>query len=100
MDLTWKGGAIVCFILLLTVGTVEAAEWRHKNIWLKNRLGESITPSRNSSDAYSPRRTCGTCHGYASITAGYHFQQGFDEMRDGYNKRRPWILSPGIFGKG
>jgi hypothetical protein len=63
-------------------------------------MGQRITPTRNSADAYSPHRTCGTCHGYMTITSGTHFQQGFDEMRDGYNPKRPWILSPGIFGKG
>ena len=102
MDLKWKIGALICLMMLLSVDNVwvQAAEWRHRDIRLKNELGESITLLRNSSDAYSPRKTCGTCHGYATITSGYHFQQGFDEMRDGYDKRRPWILSPGIFGKG
>jgi hypothetical protein len=94
--------AVICLLLLLSAGfsRVQGAEWRHKDIWLKNELGEGITPLRNSSDAYSPRKTCGTCHGYWTITSGYHFQQGFNEMRDGYDKRRPWILSPGVFGKG
>jgi hypothetical protein len=98
----WKRVAVTCLLLLLSVGFshVQAAEWRHRNIWLKNDLGERISPSRNSSEPYSPRKTCGTCHGYTTITSGYHFQQGFDEMREGYDKRRSWILSPGLFGKG
>lgn len=93
---------VFCAFLLLSAcaAQADAAEWRHRNIWLKNEWGERITPARNTSDPYSPRRTCGTCHGYSTITSGYHFQQGFDEMRDGYDKRRPWILSPGLYGKG
>lgn len=87
-------------ILLLTTLPLAAAEWRHRDIWLKNEQGEAITPGRNATDPYSPRKTCGSCHGYATITAGYHFQQGFDEMRDGFDPQRPWILSPGRFGQG
>ena len=102
MCLSWRAFIVFCTILCLTIASfhVQAAEGRHRNIWLKNDLGERISPSRNSSEPYSPRRTCGTCHGYSTITSGYHFQQGFDEMREGYDKRRSWILSPGIFGKG
>jgi hypothetical protein len=76
-----------------------AKPWQHQDIWLKNELGEKITPTRNSTDPYSPRKTCGSCHGYVTVTSGYHFQQGFDQMRDGYDKSRPWVLSPGLFGK-
>ncbi len=48
----------------------------HQDIWLKNGQGERISPSRNSAEPYSPRRSCGTCHGYATITSGGHFRIG------------------------
>lgn len=50
----------------------------HQDVWLRNETGEHITPSLNSSDPYSPRRTCGGCHSYGTVTRGGHFQQGFD----------------------
>lgn len=84
----------------IALDAARAPDWKHEDIWLKNEMGQRITPTRNSADAYSPHRTCGTCHGYMTITSGTHFQQGFDEMRDGYDPKRPWILSPGIFGRG
>ncbi|MCX5844133.1 MAG: hypothetical protein NT022_10380 [Deltaproteobacteria bacterium] len=98
----WRAFVVLCAILCLTTASsrVQAAEKKHRDIWLKNELGERINPSQNSSDPYSTRRTCGTCHGYSTITSGYHFQQGFDELREGFDTRRPWILSPGLFGKG
>jgi hypothetical protein len=71
----------------------------HDDVWLKNELGETISPTRNRTDAYSPRKTCGGCHGYTTITSGYHFQQGFDEMSDRYSRKKPWVLSPGMYGK-
>jgi uncharacterized protein YfkK (UPF0435 family) len=95
-----------CVLLLLalfvplTLDAARAPDWKHEDIWLKNEQGQHITPTRNSTDAYSPHRTCGTCHGYMTITSGTHFQQGFDEMKDGYDPKRPWVLSPGVFGKG
>ena len=70
----------------------------HQDIWLKNELGDRITPQENRADPYSPKKTCGACHGYATITRGYHFQQGFDAMSDRYDAKRPWLLSPGMYG--
>ena len=91
---------LAALVVPLTLDAARAPEWKHEDIWLKNEMGQRITPTRNSTDAYSPHRTCGTCHGYMTITSGTHFQQGFDEMRDGYDPKRPWVLSPGIFGRG
>ena len=91
---------LLLLVVPLTLDAARAPDWKHEDIWLKNEMGQRITPTRNSSDAYSPHRTCGTCHGYLTITSGTHFQQGFDEMRDGYDAKRPWVLSPGNFGKG
>ncbi len=70
----------------------------HQDVWLKNEQGDRITSTLNSLDPYSPKKTCGACHSYSTITSGYHFQQGFDVMRDGYDKAKPWFLSPGMFG--
>jgi len=99
----FKTASVVLLAALCVPIALDAArgpDWKHEDIWLKNEQGQRITPTRNSADAYSPRRTCGTCHGYMTITSGPHFQQGFDEMRDGYDPKRPWVLSPGNFGKG
>ena len=92
--------ALLALVVPLTLDAARAPDWKHEDIWLKNEQGQRITPTRNSADAYSPHRTCGTCHGYMTITSGTHFQQGFDEMKDGYDPKRPWVLSPGMFGKG
>jgi hypothetical protein len=70
----------------------------HQNVWLRNEQGDKITTALNSIDPYSPKKTCGACHDYSAVTSGYHFQQGFDAMKDRYDARRPWILSPGMFG--
>ena len=74
------------------------ASWSHQDVWLKNEQGDRITPTLNRVDPYSTKKTCGVCHQYSVITSGYHFQQGFDVMKDGYDARKPWILSPGMFG--
>ena len=76
-----------------------AFAWTHRDVTLKNELGEPIRPERNPTEPYSPRQTCGGCHGYAIITSGYHFQQGFDQMSDRFDAKKPWVLSPGMYGK-
>jgi hypothetical protein len=91
-----------CLIAALLSGgaclsTAGAAS--HQDVWLKNESGDRINPQENRSDPYSPKRTCGTCHGYATITQGYHFQQGFDEVSDRYDAKKPWVLSPGMYGR-
>jgi len=86
-------------IFLGVAGGGEAAARLHRDVWLKNEQGDRINPERNSADPYSPRKTCGGCHNYSMITAGYHFQQGFDRMSDRFDARRPWHLSPGMFGR-
>jgi len=52
---------------------------------------------------YSPKQTCGACHDYATITKGYHFDQGKKVVRDDYAVGRdntpPYVLSDGMFGK-
>ena len=82
----------VGFLLFAFAPVAEGAQpanWKHQDVWLKNELGESITPTRNTLDPYSPKMTCGVCHSYSAVTAGYHFQQGFDQMSDRYDSKRP-----------
>lgn len=91
------GGFLLAGVLLPCVG--PAADQVHQDIWLKTEQGDRITPTSNHTDPYSPKRSCGTCHGYATITQGYHFQMGFDEASDRFDRKRPWVLSPGMYGK-
>jgi len=86
-------------LLLLSILFIPSVSFSHMDVWLKNEMGERITPSHNRLEPYSPRRTCGGCHDYRAITSGYHFTQGFDVMKDGYNPKQPWVLSPGMFGR-
>lgn len=90
-------GLILIAVLLLTSSETQAK--KHRDIWLKTSYGHKIMPDRNSTEPYSPRKTCGTCHGYSAITVGYHFQQGFTEISDAYDPIKPWIVSPGMYGK-
>lgn len=89
-------GIITFFIITLL--SVPVLAWSHQDVWLRNEQGDRITANLNSVDPYSPKKTCGVCHPYSTITSGYHFQQGFDVMKDGYDAAKPWILSPGMFG--
>ncbi|MBN2090783.1 hypothetical protein JW964_14315 [candidate division KSB1 bacterium] len=89
---------LAIFILLPLFHTKSFAK-NHRDIWLKDESGHKILPDRNSTEPYSPRRTCGTCHGYSRITFGYHFQQGFTQISDNYDPLKPWIVSPGMYGK-
>lgn len=76
----------------------------HTNIILKDRLGNALTS--DSTEPYSPRQTCGTCHDVDSITNGYHFTQGRDDAGGNYQMaddffgdNRTWLKSDGMFGK-
>ncbi len=68
---------------------------------LKTEDGKIINPltGENADQPYSSRQTCGACHDYNKITRGYHFQQGWDRIKDGYSKDKPWVLSDGMLGK-
>jgi hypothetical protein len=83
------------FCLFVPMQSEGRMAWRHQDVWLKNERGERITPARNSFDAYSPRRTCGGCHGYFTITRGSHFQRGFKDLGS-----KPAGSLPGIYGTG
>lgn len=76
----------------------------HTNIVLKDRFGNPLTAT--STEPYSPRQTCGTCHDVDAIANGYHFQQGRTDaagdvqMQTDFNgDGRAWLLSDGMFGK-
>uniref|UniRef100_A0A7C4AIB9 Cytochrome C n=1 Tax=Fundidesulfovibrio putealis TaxID=270496 RepID=A0A7C4AIB9_9BACT len=71
--------------------------------FLRAQDGAVINPvtGENADKPVSTRQTCGAqgCHDYAAITKGYHFQQGWDQIKDDFNPQKPWMLSPGMMGK-
>ena len=93
----FKKYSVISLIIALSL-LIPALAWPHQDVWLRNEQGDKITAALNSVDPYSPKKTCGVCHNYSVITSGYHFQQGFDVINDRYDSRKPWILSPGMFG--
>jgi hypothetical protein len=68
---------------------------------LKTEDGKIINPltGENADQPYSSRQTCGACHNYDEITKGYHFQQGWDKIKDDWSTTKPWVLSDGMLGK-
>jgi hypothetical protein len=68
---------------------------------LKTEDGKIINPltGENADQPMSSRQTCGACHNYDKITKGFHFQQGWDRIKDDYSKKKPWVLSDGMMGK-
>ncbi len=91
-----KKCCIITGLMIVLITPVLARS--HQDVWLRNEQGDRITATLNRVDPYSPKKTCGACHPYSTITSGYHFQQGFDVMKDGYDPNQSWILSPGMFG--
>lgn len=89
-----RGGLGLAALALLAAPALAA----HPDVALYDEAGGVINPT-TSAAPYSPKQTCGACHGYDNITKGYHFQQGFDVMSDQYSASKPWILSPGMIGK-
>ncbi len=90
----------VAFFVSTPIGNLLSQE--HPPINLRDEHGNVIDPvhGKNADQPYSPKQTCGKCHDYATITKGYHFQQGWDEMKDFKKKKdKPWVLSPGMMGK-
>lgn len=87
---------VLLLMLCIPLGQTMSSEGPspHVDIWLRNEAGDRITPSDNAADPYSPRKTCGACHQYATITKGYHFRMGSPgEKAD----RRPSHLPPELF---
>jgi len=92
-------GAIRFSTFFLCLLFAASSSYAHPDVWLKNSMGDRITPRINTLDPYSPRRTCGSCHNYRLITSGYHFTQGFEAMSDRYGGLHGVNLSPGMFGR-
>ena len=92
--------AALAWLILLSPAT-DAATRKCPPFHLKSEDGRIINPlsGENADQPYSPRQTCGACHNYDQITKGYHFQQGWDRVRDDFKKDRPWVLSDGMMGK-
>ena len=69
----------------------------HPEIAIFDEQGENVL---DSGKPYSPKKTCGTCHDYDSITHAYHFEMGRDEANDEFGPLRGMnqLVSPGYFG--
>ena len=68
---------------------------------LRDAKGEVINPAKgtNVEVPYSPKQTCGACHDYATITEGFHFQQGRGEKpTEDQAARCQWVCTPGNYG--
>lgn len=94
---------IVGFTFLLSAESFSQAIARCPHFFLRDEGGNIINPLKgmNSDKPFSPKQTCGACHDYEKITEGYHFQQGWDRIRDdfGVESGKPWVLSDGMMGK-
>jgi len=89
------GGFCAALALLASPGVAA-----HPDVDLKGYDGADLAVG--STAPYSPKETCGACHDYATITAGYHFQQGFDELYPDTERlagEKPFLKSPGMYGK-
>ena len=75
----------------------------HPPIVLLDSEGNEI--ASESSVPYSPKKTCGECHDYDTITNAYHFQQGRTDadgriiVQDSLDSKNPWLISRGMYGK-
>ena len=92
--------ATLAGLLWLSPATM-AARRKCPPFHLKTEDGKIINPltGENADQPYSSRQTCGSCHNYDEITTGYHFQQGWDRIKDDFKKDKPWVLSDGMMGK-
>ncbi|MDD2904482.1 MAG: hypothetical protein PHU44_18795 [Syntrophales bacterium] len=93
--------ALVAGLALLLPAALQAQTRACVPFHLKTGDGKIINPltGENADQPYSPRQTCGACHDYEKITKGYHFQQGWDKVKDDFSKKKPWVLSDGMMGK-
>jgi hypothetical protein len=88
---------------LLLSGRPAFAANGHPDVALMDHRGNPISIDNNV--AYSPKQTCGGCHDYEKITNAYHFQQGRTDAQgrvvvsDGFDSKKPWNLSDGMYGK-
>lgn len=92
------------FLILLLLSGLSESYARDRAcvpFFLRTEDGKIINPltGENADQPYSPRQTCGACHNYDEITKGYHFQQGWDRIKDNFDPKKPWVLSDGMMGK-
>ena len=94
-------GLLLFMILLIWSFPVDAKIRTCGPIYLRDADGGIINPltGENADQPFSTRQTCGACHDYERITSGYHFQQGWDRVRDDFSSEKPWVLSDGMMGK-
>jgi len=59
--------------------------------------GEQITPESDPLLPFSTRWTCGSCHNYALVSRGWHFNAGDPNVASG-RPGEPWILFDGQTG--
>lgn len=99
----WVVAAHLAVVLVLVALAAAAGAKQRACVpfHLKTEDGKIINPltGENADQPYSPRQTCGACHNYDQITKGFHFQQGWDKIKDAFNKDKPWVLSDGMMGK-
>jgi hypothetical protein len=71
--------------------TGSDAPYVHR-ITLYDHDGTAISPADEPAMPYSPRMTCGKCHPYDAIAAGWHFNapRGLPPGRPG----EPWLFQP------
>jgi hypothetical protein len=93
--------ALAGMLMTLMPGVASAKIRTCPPFHLKTDDGKIINPltGENADQPYSTRQTCGACHNYDQITKGYHFQQGWDRIKDDFSKKKPWVLSDGMMGK-
>jgi hypothetical protein len=93
--------ALAGMLMTLMPGVASAKIRTCPPFHLKTDDGKIINPltGENADQPYSTRQTCGACHNYDQITKGYHFQQGWDKIKDDSSKTKPWVLSDGMMGK-
>jgi len=92
----WFFTALLCLSPLVT-------QAQHPSIFLLDKDDEEINPilGENDNKPFSTVTTCGVCHDYDEITAGYHFQMGWDVVADDFGGAEgwPWQISDGMMGK-
>lgn len=93
--------------LLIVLGLASAgsvAMAAHPAIFLLDKNYDEINPitGENADQPFSTAATCGSCHDYEEITAGYHFQMGWDVVADDFGEgtSKPWDISNGMMGSG
>ena len=97
--------AVGISLAALLAATPSFAAHSEGNVALRGYDGVVLTSG--DSAPYSPKQTCsntvenglGSCHDYGTITEAYHFQQGFDQASGDFNPDKPWLQSPGMYGK-